>query len=418
MEIREKIEAANLKVKDILEKGRAVWTDVQPAGSVIPGMTEKTILAAGPPAEPERIVGPVKTAICGALVYEGMAENEEEAWRLVTSGEITIASAQDYNCACGAAMAVSASMPVIVCEDKVYGGKGFCTVHPGNFQMVLRWGFFNEKVLKDLIWFRDHYGPTLGETVRKAGGVDLVTVLSRTAGMGDENHNRQPAASMYLALSLIPVMLEGQFAYRDEIIKEFAANDRFFLHVMMAGAESVISSAKGIPYSTVLVAMGGNGREFGVQFSGTGKQWFTVEAPLIEGLYLKPSYTKEDMLGFLGDSCVTEVYGLGGMSALAGPAYVLLTGSTYEEAKRRTQDARAVSIGEHKFAPIPWDENRGFPVGIDMRRVVGLNCVPTSHGGGTLKCGGQGTVGSAKLPMECFKKGLEAFVEQIRNGEM
>lgn len=164
-----------------------------------------------------------------------------------------------------------------------------------------------------------------------------------------------------------------------------------------------------------MVAMGGNGVKFGTRFAGTGARWFTVDAPLIEGLFLKPTYTKDDLLGFLGDSCVTEVYGLGGMSASAGPGYVVLTGSTFADSLQRAADARKVCVAEHRFAPIPWDGGQGFPVGVDARKVVGLNILPTSHGGGTLKNGGQGTMGAAKLPMDCFKQGLIAINEILMN---
>jgi len=417
MDIKEKIDKANEKSIEIFTSARPTWVDVQLAIDAIPGMTAKTVLVAGPPLAIEEISPPVRTSISGALIYEGLASSLEEAWHLVESRVVTIGFAQDYDTACGAAMALSAHMHVIVCEDKKYGGKGFCAPHPGNFPDVLRWGFYNEKIQKDLEWFRDAYCPALGEAIRKHGGIDLINVLSKTAGMGDENHNRQPAASMYMAMQLIQTMMDCNFSHKEEIVKQYAANDRFFLHVMMAGVESVVSSIKGIPYSTVLTAMGGNGVTFGLQFAGTGKQWFTAEAPLIEGLYLRPTYTAQDLLGYLGDSCVTEIYGLGGMSAIAGPSYVCLTGATFADAKQRTDDARAVSLGEHKFVTIPWDDNKGLPVGIDMRKVIGLNILPTSHGGGTLRCGGQGTMGSVKLPMACFKKGLEAFTMKLRNEE-
>lgn len=322
MNIETQIEEANKKTVDVLVKGRPVWTDVQPAGDVIPNMKSNTILIAGPPIDVQKIVYPVKVALCGAAIYEGLAQNADEAWNMVLNGEIEVASAQDYSCACGAAMATSASMPVIVCEDKTFGGKGFCVPHPGTSLHVLRWGFYDDEIQRELEWFRDYYGPALGETVRKARGVDLHMVLAKTAGMGDENHNRQPAASMFMALHLLPFMLDSDFPKKDRIIKEYTANDRFFLHVMMAGAESVIYSARNIPMSTVMVGMGGNGVEFGLKFSGTGDEWFTTPAPKILGQFLNPSYTADDMLGFLGDSCVTEVYGLGGMSAVAGPGYV------------------------------------------------------------------------------------------------
>ena len=414
--IEQKINEANRKVMDIFLNGRPKWVDVQPAGAVIPGMRKNLLLVAGPPIENEKRVHPMRVSICGAAVYEGLAANMDEAWEKVLAGEIEVASSQDYSCACGAAMTTSWSMPVIVCRDTVNGGLGFCVPHPGPSMQVLRWGFYDEAVQKDLVWFRDFYGPALGETVRKAGGVDIHTLLARTAGMGDENHNRQPAASMAMAIDLLQVMLDLDFPHKTRIIKEYTSNDRFFLHVMMAGVESVVASAKNTPMSTVMVAMGGNGTEFGLQFSGTGTEWFTTKAPLILGRFLNPSYTEEDIVGFLGDSCVTEVYGLGGMSAIAGPSYVRLTGGSFEEAKRRTENARAISLGEHKFAPVPWDDFRGFPVGVDMRKVVGLNILPTSHGGSTLKAGGQGGAGFAEFPMECFKKGLIAFSKTVKEG--
>ena len=85
-----------------------------------------------------------------------------------------------------------------------------------------------------------------------------------------------------------------------------------------------------------------------------------------------------------------------------------------EEARRRTERARAVALGEHKFAPIPWDDYRGFPAAIDIRKIVATNVAPISHGGSTLIAGGQGGAGSAALPMEMFRKALIAFADQAK----
>ena len=165
--------------------------------------------------------------------------------------------------------------------------------------------------------------------------------------------------------------------------------------------------------STVMVGMGANGVRFGIQIAATGNAWHTDKAPMIDGVFLKPTTTKDDVLGYLGDSCVTEVYGLGGMSAIAGPAYLRMTGAGYDEALARTEKARAVSLGEHTFAPIPWNDFKGFPVGVDARKVVGKNIRPVSHGGSALKTGGQAGAGACDIPMEPFKKALIALYEQI-----
>ncbi len=304
-------------------------------------------------------------------------------------------------------------MPVFVVEDKTSGGTGYCVPHPGSNPRVLRWGIYGEDVEQNLRWIRDDYSAVLGQAVRNSGGIDLIRILSRTAGMGDENHNRQPAASMALALELIPYLLQVNHPSRDRVIQEIAANDRFFLHVMMAGVEAIMSSAKKVPYSTVMVGMGGNGIEFGIQVAATGNKWYTTQAPLILGNFLKPTTTVDDLLGYLGDSCVTEVWGLGGMSAIAGPSYAKMTGSTFADAKDRTERARQVSLGEHTFAPIPWDDYRGFPVGIDIRKVVGLNVLPVSHGGSALKTGGQAGAGACELPLDCFKKAVIGVAEEV-----
>lgn len=411
MTIEQKVNEANQKVLDILLNGRPVWRDVRPALDAIPGMTKNTILAAGPPLPAEKIAPPIRTSICGAAVHEGLADSPEQAWQMVLSGEILVKPSQDYACGCAACMVVSASMPVIVAEDPVFGGRGFAPIHPGANPKVLRWGLYDEEVERDLQWMRDDFGPALGQAVR-ARNIDLVTVLAKTAGMGDENHNRQPAASMYLALSVIPAFLEVEHPRKNELIRFLASNDRFFLHVMMAGVEALTVKAKEIPLSTVMAGMGGNGVEFGIQIAGTGNRWYTAPAPVIRGMFLKPTYTEDDLLGYLGDSCVTEVYGLGGMSSIAGPAYARFTGASFADAKDRTEKARAVSLGEHTFAPIPWDDFRGFPVGIDARKVVGYNILPISHGGSALKTGGQAGAGAAELPLDCFKQALRAIYAQ------
>ena len=353
MTIEQRVDAANARVLEIMTKGRPVWVDVRPAIDVIPGMTKTTILTPGPGIDPDRVTPPQRTSICGAVLHEGLANSMEEAWIMVERGEIQLVSSQTMNVGNAACMVTSASMPVIVVEDKIFGGRGFAPLHPGGNPKCLRWGLYDEEVEHDLRWFRDVYGPALGQAVRAAGGMDVITILSKTAGMGDENHNRQPAASMCLALQLIPFLLDMECAEKNAVIKHFSANDRFFLHVMMAGVESITASCKGIALSTVMVGMGGNGVEFGIQLAGTGNRWYTTAAPKIKGTFLKPTYKEEDLIGYLGDSCVTEVWGLGGMSAIAGPAYMRLTGSNYAEARNRTEKARAVSLGEHTFAPVP-----------------------------------------------------------------
>ncbi len=413
-DIRKEIESANSKAMSALLDGQPVWIDVQLAGEVIPAVKENVLLHAGPPLRPEHVAPPLKTSLCGAAIHERLAKSLDEAWKMIEAGELLIDSAQDNACTCGAVMTVSASTPVIVVEDKVGGRKGYSSIHPGHATETLRWGCYNNNVERQLVWFRDVYGPALGEAVRSMGGLDVHSVMARTTGMGDEHHNRQYAASLQLICDMIPAMLDLKIPERDQVTKELAANERFFLHVLMAGAIGVIESAKDIPLSTVMTGFGGNGHSIGLQFSGTGRTWFTAAAPKVLGQMLNPSWTEKDIIPMLGDSCITEVYGFGGLAAVAGPSYVRLTGGDFAEAQRRTNDARQICLGERNWATIPWDNFRGLPVGVDMRKVVATGIVPTSHGGSVHLDGGQGGAGSVSIPLDCFKQGLKAFSEQIK----
>ena len=84
MTAEQQINQANAQVMDILLHGQPVWVDVKPAIQAIPGMAKNTIFHPGPPYhEPDEIPGPVRNAICGALMHEKLASSREEAWRMV-----------------------------------------------------------------------------------------------------------------------------------------------------------------------------------------------------------------------------------------------------------------------------------------------------------------------------------------------
>ena len=73
-----------------------ILVDIDQAINVIPGMKENMILHSGPPIQWERMSGPMRGAIIGALIYEGKAETEEEAVSLVEAGEIEFAPCNEH----------------------------------------------------------------------------------------------------------------------------------------------------------------------------------------------------------------------------------------------------------------------------------------------------------------------------------
>ena len=93
----------------------------------------------------------------------------------------------------------------------------------------------------------------------------------------------------------------------------------------MAAAKVSADAARGVPGSTLVVAMARNGTDFGIQVSGLGDRWFTGPAGVPDGLYLG-GYGPDDANPDIGDSTITETAGLGGFAMAAAPAIVRFVG--------------------------------------------------------------------------------------------
>ena len=117
---RSKIEAANLKALAIVNRGRPMLIGLAQAGEVIPGMKKNLILHAGPPIEWARMCGPMRGAIIGALLYEGLAHNEEDAASLAASSQVEYSPCHEHQTVGPMAGVVSFSMPVFILENSEY----------------------------------------------------------------------------------------------------------------------------------------------------------------------------------------------------------------------------------------------------------------------------------------------------------
>ena len=91
------IQKANETAVERMMSARPILKSVAAARDVIPGMHEKLLLHAGPPITWERASGPMRGAIIGGLIFEGLAADEAEAEALVTSGEIELAPCHEHD---------------------------------------------------------------------------------------------------------------------------------------------------------------------------------------------------------------------------------------------------------------------------------------------------------------------------------
>src|SRR2546430_14984817 len=83
-------EANQLAVKRILDS-QPVLVGVARAVDVIPGMRRNLILHAGPPITWDHMSGPLRGAVIGGLIFEGLAKDERRAGALGERQQVDIA---------------------------------------------------------------------------------------------------------------------------------------------------------------------------------------------------------------------------------------------------------------------------------------------------------------------------------------
>lgn len=411
----EKIAAANQEAMNRLAAFQPALIGIDLAKNAIPGVDSHTILHAGPPVTWERMCGPQRGAVIGALLFEGLATTPEEAEALAGSGKITFAPAHHYGAVGPMAGVISASMPVFIVENKAFGNKAYSTMNEG-LGKVLRFGAFTDEVLTRLAWFRDELAPLLAKAFALSGPIDLKSITAKALQMGDECHNRNLAATSLFIRDLMPHLIEAAGENKSllkRVAAFFASNDHYFLNLSMAACKSALDAAHNIPFSTLVTAMSRNGTDFGIRVSGLGNQWFTAPAGLVEGLYF-PGYSEADANPDMGDSAITETFGIGGFAMAAAPAIVKFVGGNAPDAVRYTKEMGLITLGTNNAYTLPTMNFAPAPMGIDLRAVIARNLQPLINTGIAHKLPGVGQIGAGlvRAPLACFEAALEAAAAQ------
>lgn len=414
-EIAERINAANQEAFNRIVTAQPVLTGYARAIDVIPGMTERTLLHAGPPIEWEKMNGPMKGAVTGAIVFEGWAKNLEEAAELAASGEINFTPCHEHQAVGSMTGVTSPSMYVHIVENKTHGNIAYTNLSE-QLAKILRMGANDQSVIDRLVWMRDVFGPILAEAMTFCEeGLDLRLMLAQALHMGDECHNRNAAGTMRLIQLLTPYILETSFSNKDKIdVFNFVASSEYFSGpTWMACAKAALDAAQGVEHSTVLTTMARNGVEFGIRVAGLPGQWFTGPAQQVIGPMFA-GYKPEDSGLDVGDSAITETYGIGGFAMAAAPAIVSLVGGTVDDAMRYSKTMCQITTGNNPNVTIPSLNFMGCPTGIDIRKVVDSGVLPLINTAIAHKEAGIGMIGAGIVnpPMEAFKKAIVAFAAQ------
>jgi hypothetical protein len=407
------INEANKTCLQKVQESTAVWSDIRTAKEVIPGMTERTVLHAGPPVSWENMCGPMRGSITGACLYEGWASTPEEVEALAVSGELEFDSSHHRHSIGPMSGIITPSMEVNVVTNTVHNIETYSTLYMG-IGKVLRHGAFDDEVLAKLRWMNQELAPLLKAALLNAGGIDLKSIVAQAVQMGDELHNRNKASNALLLTALVQHLIAvGDKAAVIKAIDFIDKAGHFILNAVMAGSKGMLDAGSNIENSTIVTALARNGYETGIRVSGLGDKWFTAPAPMIEGVYF-PGFGPEDANPDMGDSAITETVGLGSFAMAGAPAVVEYIGGTAQFAMETTLKMYEITAGEHDTYKLPPVNFRGTPLGIDIRKVVETGITPVINTGIACRRPGVGQIGAGltAAPMECFTAALEAFASR------
>jgi hypothetical protein len=156
--------------------------------------------------------------------------------------------------------------------------------------------------------------------------------------------------------------------------------------------------------------MARNGVDFGIRLSGTGDAWFTTPVGVPDGLYF-PGYGPDDANPDLGDSAITETFGIGGFAMAAAPAIVRFVGGSPTDALEFTRLMGRITLARNPSYALPPLGFVGTPTGIDARRVVDSGIAPVINTGIAHRQAGVGQIGAgiARAPLAAFASAITAL---------
>ncbi|OSZ43012.1 hypothetical protein BVZ31_04400 [Alcaligenes faecalis] len=279
------------------------WTGVRSLQSILPSQG-RLVLHAGPPfRDAQELPAAIRNSALMGILYEGWADNKQEAQALLDAGGVQLAPAQDYGVVVPLAGVVTPSMYLIeVSDSNRPDNKKYSVLNEG-MQWCTRLGIFADEMVPHLRWLHQDLGARLAAQFQ--GPVDLAPIVQASLLNGDDGHARTMHGSRQLADIIV------SWGINDEASQSFLYGAMAWaLNYWMAASALILANQTPADGVDAIVKVGGNGLRFGLQLASS-TTWLVTGAPVIAG-NKEPGNEQAKALGALGDSAVVDFVGLGG----------------------------------------------------------------------------------------------------------
>jgi hypothetical protein len=305
--------AANTAALQRLYAVRPHWTAVRTARDAV-DLPERTLLHAGPPfADPSLPSAPILSSAILCCLYEGWADSEEEAKRLIIERRVTLIPAQSLGVVTPLAAVISPRASLVEVTDTNDPAHRAWSLLGSGAGPQIRFGTCNPAILDRLKWRDDIRAPALSAALLQRP-IDLISLAKQGLAMGDDLHARTTAANAALREQLATNLRDASV---DEML---AQTPLFFLTLWMAACHLMMSTAarSDDSASTLVIALAGNGQEVGIRLAGRPSTWFSMPARAPEGPRIDPS-VKALAAALTGDSGVIDAAGFGAQTLTLAP---------------------------------------------------------------------------------------------------
>ncbi|MFT5116429.1 MAG: hypothetical protein ACI8P9_005800 [Parasphingorhabdus sp.] len=286
------------------------WTAMCRAADAVK-LDKHTLLHAGPKfSDVNNITRPILNSAKVTAVFEGIADDFDQAESKIHNGEIQLRPAQDFDVVTPLAAVVSSSMSLHQVEDAAGSGSiAWAPLNGGN-GAAPRLGQCHQPALDHLNWMYSIVAPALEHAV--AEGVDLLSVAAAAIQQEDDCHGRTPVGTKETLQHIQPSL--ANLSNGADVIAFIEQGPSFFLNIWMAACKCMLSAARNTENSSLVISAGANGASTGIQLAANPAQWIIADAVTPTGKFDREDLPASRGLGAIGDSAIVDAMGFGAMA--------------------------------------------------------------------------------------------------------
>ena len=275
------VEAGNRQALALLDAARPHLVDAGLAADLVPGMDARTILHAGPPCDWDHLGPAMRGQVARAAMLEGWAPDQGEAALLISQGAIALAPTDAHGVVATMCGVLSPSMAVWAVRDEETGAEAWAPISDGAGDGLPPGARARDLIARQRM-LSDRVAPGAAAALGATGPIDLTHVARRAADAGDAPASRPQVAGMMILHALLPGLATRALDAVPAVAQIAGGDGRMALPVLAAAARASLQAASGVPRSSLVIGMSGNGTDVAITLAGMPGAWFTAPAPIAE----------------------------------------------------------------------------------------------------------------------------------------